>query len=169
MCYNNSTIVNIYWHYRKLVYKIIINRGGYKITYFVASYRVYSPSLSLYIHIRLTIKYIFDRKYNWCGHYFSTNLVEKLTLFKLSEGRESSTIYNVLLKILFSQENTRALTHALARQQYTPYIVVDIYRSWVSSDLTTRLFHSQGIRLLYIIRLHYCARARAWAYAYAYI
>jgi hypothetical protein len=39
MCYSNSTIVNIYWHYRKLVYKIIVNRGGYKITYFVASYR----------------------------------------------------------------------------------------------------------------------------------
>jgi hypothetical protein len=47
MCYSNSTIVNIYWHYRKLVYKIIVNRGGYKITYFVASYRVYSP----YIYI----------------------------------------------------------------------------------------------------------------------
>jgi hypothetical protein len=43
MCYSNSTIVNIYWHCRKLVYKIIVNRGGYKITYFVASYRVYSP------------------------------------------------------------------------------------------------------------------------------
>jgi hypothetical protein len=41
MCYSNLTIVNIY--YRKLVYKIIINRGGYKITYFVASYRVYYP------------------------------------------------------------------------------------------------------------------------------
>jgi hypothetical protein len=40
MCYSNSTIVNIYWHCRKLVYKIIVNRGGYKITYFVASYRV---------------------------------------------------------------------------------------------------------------------------------
>jgi hypothetical protein len=38
MCYSNSTIVNIYWHCRKLVYKIIVNRGGYKITYFVASY-----------------------------------------------------------------------------------------------------------------------------------
>jgi hypothetical protein len=37
MCYSNLTIVNIYWHYRKLVYKIIVNRGGYKITYFVAS------------------------------------------------------------------------------------------------------------------------------------
>jgi hypothetical protein len=35
--YSNPTIVNIYWHYRKLIYKIIINRGGYKITYFVAS------------------------------------------------------------------------------------------------------------------------------------
>jgi hypothetical protein len=53
MCYSNSTIVNIYWYYRKLVYKIIVNRGGYKITYFVAgyfvaSYRVYSP----YIYIQ---------------------------------------------------------------------------------------------------------------------
>jgi hypothetical protein len=43
MCYSNSTIVNIYWYYRKLVYKISVNRGGYKITYFIASYRVYSP------------------------------------------------------------------------------------------------------------------------------
>jgi hypothetical protein len=51
MCYSNSTIVNIYWHCRKLVYKIIVNRGGYKITYFVASYRVYSPPLSLSIYI----------------------------------------------------------------------------------------------------------------------
>jgi hypothetical protein len=41
MCYSNSTIVNIYWYCCKLVYKIIVNRGGYKITYFVASYRVY--------------------------------------------------------------------------------------------------------------------------------
>jgi hypothetical protein len=41
MCYSNSTIINIYWHCRKLVYKIIVNRGGYKISYFVASYRVY--------------------------------------------------------------------------------------------------------------------------------
>jgi hypothetical protein len=47
MCYSNSTIVNIYWHCRKLVYKIIVNRGGYKINYFIASYRVYSP----YIYI----------------------------------------------------------------------------------------------------------------------
>jgi hypothetical protein len=38
MCYSNPTIVNIYWYYRKLVYKIIVNRGGYRITYFVASY-----------------------------------------------------------------------------------------------------------------------------------
>jgi hypothetical protein len=36
MCYSNSTIVNIYWHCRKLVYKIIVKRGDYKITYFVA-------------------------------------------------------------------------------------------------------------------------------------
>jgi hypothetical protein len=36
MCYSNLTIVNIYWHYRKLVYKIIVNRGDYKITYFIA-------------------------------------------------------------------------------------------------------------------------------------
>jgi hypothetical protein len=43
ICYSNSTIVNIYWHCRKWVYKIIVNRGCYKITYFVASYRVYSP------------------------------------------------------------------------------------------------------------------------------
>jgi hypothetical protein len=48
ICYSNSTIVNVYWHYRKLVYKIIVNRGGYKITYFVASYRVYSL---IYIYI----------------------------------------------------------------------------------------------------------------------
>jgi hypothetical protein len=38
MYYSNSIIVNIYWHCRKLVYKIIVNRGGYKITYFVTSY-----------------------------------------------------------------------------------------------------------------------------------
>jgi hypothetical protein len=38
MCYSNSTIVNIYWYCRKLVYKIIVNRGGYKIAYFVAIY-----------------------------------------------------------------------------------------------------------------------------------
>jgi hypothetical protein len=43
MCYSNSTIVNIYWHCRKLIYEIIVNRGGYKITYFVV--------LSLYIYI----------------------------------------------------------------------------------------------------------------------
>jgi hypothetical protein len=47
MCYSNQTIVNIYLHCRKLVYKIIVNEGGYRITYFIASYRVYSP----YIYI----------------------------------------------------------------------------------------------------------------------
>jgi hypothetical protein len=57
MCYSNSTIVNIYWHCHKLVYKTIINRGGYKITYFVASYRVYSP----YIYEPITIAaYIYE-------------------------------------------------------------------------------------------------------------
>ena len=42
MCYNNPIIVNIYWHYRKLVYKIIVNGGGYRITYFVAGYWIYT-------------------------------------------------------------------------------------------------------------------------------
>ena len=42
-CYGNSTIINMYWYYRKLVYKIIVNGGGYGITYFVASYWIYSP------------------------------------------------------------------------------------------------------------------------------
>jgi hypothetical protein len=39
MCYNNSTIVNIYWHCRKLVYKYIYIHPttGYKITYSVAT------------------------------------------------------------------------------------------------------------------------------------
>jgi len=41
MCYNNPTIVNMYTYYRKLVYKIIVNGGGYRIPYFIASYRVY--------------------------------------------------------------------------------------------------------------------------------
>jgi hypothetical protein len=50
MCYSNPTIVNMYWYYRKLVYKIIVNGGGYRITYFVADYWIYSPSLSLYIY-----------------------------------------------------------------------------------------------------------------------
>ena len=35
MCYSNQTIVNMYTYYRKLVYKIIVNRGGQRITYFV--------------------------------------------------------------------------------------------------------------------------------------
>ena len=38
MCYSNTTIVNIYSLYRKLVYKIIVNGGGYRITYYVADY-----------------------------------------------------------------------------------------------------------------------------------
>jgi hypothetical protein len=41
MCNSNPTIVNMYWHYRKLVYKIIVNKGGYKITYFIAGYWIY--------------------------------------------------------------------------------------------------------------------------------
>jgi hypothetical protein len=49
VCYSNSTIVSIYWHYHKLVYKIIVNGGGYRITYSVASYRVYSPNTYIYI------------------------------------------------------------------------------------------------------------------------
>jgi hypothetical protein len=51
MCYSNSTIVNIYWYYHKLVYKIIVNRSGYKITYFIVSYIVYSPYIYIYIYI----------------------------------------------------------------------------------------------------------------------
>ena len=35
MCYSNTTIVNMYSLYGKLVYKIIVNGGGYRITYFV--------------------------------------------------------------------------------------------------------------------------------------
>jgi len=31
MCYNNPTILNMYWYYRKLVYKFIVNGGGYRI------------------------------------------------------------------------------------------------------------------------------------------
>ena len=50
MCYSNPTIVNMYTYYRKLVYKIIVNGGGYKITYFIASYRVYSLSIYIYIY-----------------------------------------------------------------------------------------------------------------------
>ena len=41
MCYSNPTIVNMYWYYRKLVYKIIVNGGGYRITYFIAGYLIY--------------------------------------------------------------------------------------------------------------------------------
>ena len=37
----NPTIVNIYTYYHKLVYKIIVNRGGYKITYFVVCVYIY--------------------------------------------------------------------------------------------------------------------------------
>ena len=37
ICYSNPTIVNMYWHYRKLIYKIIVNRGGYRITYSIAT------------------------------------------------------------------------------------------------------------------------------------
>ena len=46
MCYSNTTIVNMYSLYRKLVYKIIINRGGYRITYSVVGYWIY-----IYIYI----------------------------------------------------------------------------------------------------------------------
>jgi hypothetical protein len=38
ICYSNTTIVNMYSIYRKLVYKIIVKGGGYRITYFVAGY-----------------------------------------------------------------------------------------------------------------------------------
>jgi hypothetical protein len=48
MCYSNPN------YRRKLIYKIIVNRDGYKITYFVASYRVYKRSfLGLSRHIFL--------------------------------------------------------------------------------------------------------------------
>ena len=35
MCYSNPTIVNMYIYYCKFVYKIIVNGGGYRITYFI--------------------------------------------------------------------------------------------------------------------------------------
>ena len=50
MRYSNSTIVNMYWHYRKLVYKIIVNGGGYKISYFVTSYRVRVTIITMLIY-----------------------------------------------------------------------------------------------------------------------
>ena len=46
MSYSNPTMVNMYWHYRKLVYKIIVNGGDYRITYFAVDYGIYS----LYIY-----------------------------------------------------------------------------------------------------------------------
>ena len=46
MGYSNPTIVDMYWHYGKLVYKIIVNGGGYRITYFVAGYWIASPYIS---------------------------------------------------------------------------------------------------------------------------
>ena len=49
MCYSNPTIINMYWHYRKLVYKIIVNERDYRITYFIAGYWIYSRPLSAYI------------------------------------------------------------------------------------------------------------------------
>ena len=59
MCYSNPTIVNMYWHYRKLVYKIIVNGGGYGITYFVADITEYIY-IYIYIHththVLLTMK-----------------------------------------------------------------------------------------------------------------
>ena len=45
MCYSNPTTVNMYTYYCKLVYKVIVNGGGYRITYFVANYRVHTPKL----------------------------------------------------------------------------------------------------------------------------
>ena len=46
MCYSNPAVINMYWYYRKLVYKIIVNGGGYRITYFVAGYWIYSIYIS---------------------------------------------------------------------------------------------------------------------------
>jgi len=50
MCYSNQTIVNMYWYYRKLVHKIIVNGGCYRITYFVVGYWIYSPCIYIYIY-----------------------------------------------------------------------------------------------------------------------
>jgi hypothetical protein len=66
MGYSNSTIVNIYWHCGKLVYKIIVNRGGNKITYFVASYRV-----CIYIYIP------FDTSNNSCPLLLQREYIKK--------------------------------------------------------------------------------------------
>ena len=41
----------MYWYYRKLLYKIIVNRGGYRITYFVAGYLIYSPYIYNYYFV----------------------------------------------------------------------------------------------------------------------
>ena len=48
VCYSNPTIVNMYWHYGKLVYKIMVNGGGYRITYSVAGYWIASPYIYNY-------------------------------------------------------------------------------------------------------------------------
>ena len=57
VCYSNPTIVNIYWHYRKLVYKIIVNGGGYRITYFVAGYWIASPYITPNLSTQITASY----------------------------------------------------------------------------------------------------------------
>jgi hypothetical protein len=70
MCYSNTTIVNMYSLYRKLVYKIIVNRGGYRITYSVAGYRIYSLSVCVYIYIYMPTRatsIIFA--FVWCAEW----------------------------------------------------------------------------------------------------
>jgi hypothetical protein len=53
ICYSNTTTVNMYSIYRKLVYKIIVKGGGYRITYFAAGYWIYSPYIySSYLYLR---------------------------------------------------------------------------------------------------------------------
>jgi hypothetical protein len=53
MWYSNTTIVNVYSIYCKLVYKIIVNGGGYRITYFVACYWIYSPYITTTVQLAI--------------------------------------------------------------------------------------------------------------------
>ena len=55
--YHNVTVNHLVWSYYNLVkinIEIIVTQSDYKISYFVASYRVVVLSLSLYIYIYST-------------------------------------------------------------------------------------------------------------------
>ena len=119
MCYSNPTIVNMYWHYRKLVYKIIVNRGGYGITYFVAGYWIYSTHMYCSVADRrisyFVITLSYDNYYVNLRDYSNSIYVNMYWYYR-----------KLIYKIIVNRGGYRIIYFVAGYWIYSPYIYIYI-------------------------------------------